>query len=499
MLTCCSGGGIIMTSIRRHCATLLFGALAAACIASVAWADVVISSDPTQNMTCSAGTCSPTGRAAVLNVTDLANMLASSDVVVTSERRKSPGKMEVIAPLAWASARKLTLEVGYPHIASITIGAPVTVMGQGGFAVIGSLHVTPNASVTFSSLNSVLSINGVSYTLVGDLPTLASDIAVKPNGAFALANDYDAQADVFSKVPIPLLQGQLTGLGHSISNLTVKRGYKLCKGLIATGTSGSGVSDISLHNIQILSDGKSKNVGAVFGLSAGSISRTFVDGIVSGIADANVGGIVGQNGGYVTNAHAAVSVSGGQAGGIAGENSGQISQSSATGAVTGNIDVGGLVGPSYSYVVNSYATGPVTGNNNTGGLAGSNHGTVQYSYAMGAVAGNGGAAGGLIGFNGGSVSQAYATGGVAGGQGYTGGFVGYDPSEGMTYAYWDVETSGISDPHQGAGFPTDDPGIEGLTTAQIQSKLPYGFDKRQWRLRADVNGGFPYLHYNPPQ
>jgi hypothetical protein len=45
-------------------------------LGSVARADVVISNDPTQNMTCSGGVCSPTAASAVLSVTDLANMLA---------------------------------------------------------------------------------------------------------------------------------------------------------------------------------------------------------------------------------------------------------------------------------------------------------------------------------------------------------------------------------------------------------------------------------------
>jgi len=138
------------------------------------------------------------------------------------------------------------------------------------------------------------------------------------------------------------------------------------------------------------------------------------------------------------------------------------------------VNAGGLVGSNTGYLQTSYATGAVSGNNNTGGLVGSNHGNISNTYSTGSVAGNAGMAGGVAGFNAGTISASYSTGAVTGEQGYTGGFVGDDPLEQVTFGYWDTDTSGISDPEQGAGFPTDDPGITGLTTAQLQSKLPYG-------------------------
>ena len=67
---------------------LFVAATAALLAATSAQASVQISADPTQNMNCTGGVCSPTAKNAVLNATDLANMLATVDVkVVTGNRR----------------------------------------------------------------------------------------------------------------------------------------------------------------------------------------------------------------------------------------------------------------------------------------------------------------------------------------------------------------------------------------------------------------------------
>ena len=65
--------------------TLLAAMLVAA--ATSAQASVQISADPTQNMNCTGGVCTPTAKDAVLNATDLANMLATSDVKVVTGNR----------------------------------------------------------------------------------------------------------------------------------------------------------------------------------------------------------------------------------------------------------------------------------------------------------------------------------------------------------------------------------------------------------------------------
>src|SRR6185312_14798709 len=92
---------------------------------AAAHADVVISSDPTQNMTCSGGVCSPTAANAVLNVTDLANMLATGDTKVTTG--SGAVNIDVVAALSWSGTARLTLDAN----TGLNIQAPVTVAGSG--------------------------------------------------------------------------------------------------------------------------------------------------------------------------------------------------------------------------------------------------------------------------------------------------------------------------------------------------------------------------------
>jgi hypothetical protein len=99
-----------------------------------------------------------------------------------------------------------------------------------------------------------------------------------------------------------------------------------------------------------------------------------------------------------------------------------------------------------------------------------------------------------------SLSNVFSTGPVSGGSGATvGGLIGQDAADSqITDSYWDLDASGISDPHQGAGNIVDDPDITGLTTEQFQSGLPQGFDRHVWKQKAKLNGGYPYLIDNPP-
>jgi hypothetical protein len=185
--------------------------------------------------------------------------------------------------------------------------------------------------VTFWDLAGKLVIGGAPVTLVGDLPTLAADIATADGkGAFALANDYDARNDVFPKAPIPEFSGTFTGLGHTIANLTIKKGRLDCQGLFSRNDGT--ISYLHLQAVKVLSRNW-RHVGAIAGCSYGNMYDVSVDGNVSGSATASVGGIAGQNQGQITSSWASVSVFGGQAGGIAGENDGDLSTDYVTGSI----------------------------------------------------------------------------------------------------------------------------------------------------------------------
>jgi hypothetical protein len=62
-----------------------------------------------------------------------------------------------------------------------------------------------------------------------------------------------------------------------------------------------------------------------------------------------------------------------------------------------------------------------------------------------------------------------------------------------------LDTSGISDPSRGAGDPANDPGITGLTDAQLKTGFPDGFDPKIWGQSPSINNGYPYLLANPPK
>src|SRR5207302_243221 len=156
----------------------------------------------------------------------------------------------------------------------------------------------------------------------------------------------------------------------------------------------------------------------------------------------------------------------------------------------------------------SFATGSVSADQNSntgaGGLVGLNElGEISNSYATGAVCAK--EAGGLVcqninnaGYH--AISNSYSTGAVTGQSGYTGGLLGGDEfTSTIKHAYWDMTTSGITDPSQGAGNLANDPGITGLSDSQLTSGLPKGFSAKIWNEDSHINGGRPYLINNRPQ
>ena len=76
-----------------------------------------------------------------------------------------------------------------------------------------------------------------------------------------------------------------------------------------------------------------------------------------------------------------------------------------------------------------------------------------------------------------------------------GGFIGDDIDGDFSDCYWDTTTSG-TDNGTGEGNVS---GITGLTTEQLQSGLPAGFDPTIWAQNPKINHGFPYLITNPPR
>ncbi|MGH6890380.1 MAG: hypothetical protein ACREHF_14500 [Rhizomicrobium sp.] len=506
---------LLLDTVRRgsHFAALILAAL----IAPAAQAAVIVSSDATQNMTCANGVCAPTASKAVLNAGDLETLLASGNVEVTTTGEGVQARdITIKAPVTWSSGSVLTLDAQK----SIAVDRPISIAGPAGLVLNtndggrkGSYIFGKKGNITFANLSSSLTINGVSYTLIGDLKTLASDIAANPSGNFALANNYDASQGGSYSITTTFT-GTFEGLGNTISNF-VWGGSSGLIGLFAEVGAGGALRDVGVENATVdgynLKNKAAPSIGTLVGYNAGTILFCYASGTVTDKKGAVEGGLVGDNDGTISNSHASVTVSAGlssyygAAGGLIGGNLGSVRESYATGAVSGNIAGGLLAANNSGAIIDSYATGNVKAagyHGLGGGLSGYNRATITNSYAKGNVEGGKYSdVGGLVGENTLAISFSYSTGQLRTGTGnLVGGLIGDDESQSgnLDDTYWDTDTSGITNLSQGAGNIANDPGITGLTTAQLQSGLPAGFDPKVWAEKADLNGGLPYLLANAP-
>ena len=217
-------------------------------------------------------------------------------------------------------------------------------------------------------------------------------------------------------------------------------------------------------------------------------------------------------------------------GALVGRNSGTIEASSATGIIEAEYDAaGGLVGHNEGRIMTSYARVDVSSRAAVGGLVGINYGTISASYARGSVSGRLVKAGGLVGeVSSGSITACYATGSVSaggtmsekvhyyieGGQAIVvtpeegggklgnttliyygvppsdittsyraGGLVGTNDGT-VSASYWDIDTSGMT-VGVGAGITA---GVEGNTTAELQTPTDYTGMYASWKIDVDGDG-----------
>ncbi|MCP1926421.1 Ig-like domain-containing protein [Bradyrhizobium elkanii] len=206
---------------------------------------------------------------------------------------------------------------------------------------------------------------------LSDLQAIQNNLS----GYYVLGANIDASGFVFLPIGSAAnpFAGFFDGQGHTISNLTINNVSNTDSGLFgdigATGT----VSNVGLINESVTSS--YSYVGGLVGENFGTVSQSYVTGNVSGAT--YVGALVGFNGA-----------------------SGSIIQSFATGAASGQV-AGGLVGLNGGAISDSYATGAVNYfrvSLEAGGLAGLNSGSITQSYAAGLVGYGGGfVLGGLVG------------------------------------------------------------------------------------------------------
>ncbi len=248
---------------------------------------------------------------------------------------------------------------------------------------------------------------------------------------------------------------------------------------------------------------------------AGTVKDSAVTGLKYSFGEMYVGGLAGSmdENATVSNCHSKCNViasvtddMNGQAGGLVGENGGSITNCSAEGTVRGtnsgsetgsSLYNGGLAGLNEGKITSSYATGAVTGSGKeicNGGFVGKNQdGEIANCYTTGSVAGSAADAGhtdditqlnagGFVGKNQGSIGNCYATGSVQGSAvgkrtaTVLGGFVGlnYDVIEDCyaTSAVTGTQTTTkLSDlynqPNTENGTVVDVGGFAGINTRRI--------------------------------
>ena len=433
--------------------------------------------DPT-DLTVNAGAANTIDNSLAAGTSVTLQTTASSSSGPGVANSSGSGDIIIAAPISWSTTATLTLDAYH----SIAIDAPITVSGAGGVVLTTNDGGTGGdygfgltskgfaGSLSFTGAEGFgqsLTINGQAYTLLYELAEAGStgpdngfaDIAgidsAGDGGDYALATDLTGTTTFTSGlvgVGGNHFTGVFTGLGHTITGLTIN------------DTSSNGNDGLFSQQ----SSGAIRDIGII----GGSVSGTGGD----------IGGLVGQAAGAITDAYATDAVSGSQlVGGLVGyEFGGSITDAYATGAVSGTAQfyAGGLVGDlAGGSITDAYATGRVSGNVNAGGLVGYQTGTITDAYATGAVSGTVDI-GGLVGGGTGSITNAYATGAVSGALNL-GGLVGLQNGGSVTNGYWDVLTTGQSS--AGAGT--------GLTTDQMQ----YGVASLDASFGGGTGGLYPYL------
>ena len=251
-------------------------------------------------------------------------------------------------------------------------------------------------------------------------------IGVFDGGGFAISLDIANEADSWGT----------GGLFHTIGDGGV------VKNLYVVGSMVCNIGSNQVGSVAVQNHGTILNVhvsvyitaswntgGVVYG-NSGTIDNSSFSGMIE-INESNVGGIASLNVGEIRNSRFHGDVIGrGVVGGIVGSNGGLITDSYSAGTVSGGEGViGGVAGGNSDggIIENSYSSSDVTGSSIIGGLSGDNRGVIENSHASGTVSADIGAAGGLVGINLSVIENSSASGSVFGGNnpaGVGGGFSG---------------------------------------------------------------------------
>ncbi len=359
-----------------------------------------------------------------------------------------------------------------------TLTIKVSLVASDGTYTLSNETVAMNLTVTkATNLYTWQDLQGMKHDLTADY-SLRNDVNFPDKGNEGLgAAGFEPVGDNSAG---NRFTGSFAGGGYGITNLSIDRermnnvgiwgvvedGNSVIKdfvldhgGIVGTNNVGGVVGELRsgmVSNVGVLSSRNMRvsgnaEVGGLVGDNGGTVTRSYATTAVFGRGN-DVGGLVGKNDRIVTNSYATGAVTGkNNVGGLVGDNDNNgIAVGYATGNVTGNNRIGGFVGENRRIMttVVGYATGNVTGDNSVGGFVGWNNGRSVHGYARGAVSGDN-SVGGLVGNNLGTVAG-YATGKVPDFD--AGGLVGNSNTSGTANGYWDQANTGDDTSNGGAGI-----------------------------------------------
>ncbi len=331
----------------------------------------------------------------------------------------------VLVPISWSAPT--VLELGASD--AITINAAITtgsggglILGDGGDQTLTPQTIVINAPVTAAGAATVTINVGSDKTTVPGKSLLG--LSFGSGGSLSFGSTNNGAALSINGTPYTLLYS-----ASDIENLNggnLSGNYALADSIDATGVSG-------WVPVGLDASGPAINGGLGFAGVFEGLGNTISNLTVAANPNDNAA-VFGQTSGTIRDLKLAnVTINATHAGGgLATGTTGMLLNDTVSGTVNGGSYVGGLVGQakSGSVLVNdvSSATIVATGNR-AGGLAGWNASgsTIVGSHASGHISGFD-QTGGLVGWNDGSIKNSSASGEVTGADYAAGGLVGYNTS-----------------------------------------------------------------------
>lgn len=342
-----------------------------------------------------------------VSIATVANGAGLGDIHVNDTIAWSANKLTLTAhnnihinqPLRGSGTASLALEYGQGAVASgntatYNVKAEIDLpSGQNFSTRLGSDTAVPTVYTVINTLGDPTSSSGIDLQgMTGHLAghyVLGSNIDASSTAGWNSGTGFTPIGDAGSP-----FAGVFDGLGHTVSDLTLRllhgaNDSSTVSGLFGSTTSNARIRNIGLVNVGSFTAGwgNEGRVGALVGINRGAISNSYATGTLEG--NTYLGGLVGLN-----------------------QSTGTINSSYFSGSVVAGNRLGGLVGVNEGSISNAYSTGEVRSSayqDLIGGLVGHNNGgTISTSYASADVSNaDPNSMGSLVGYNGGTVSNSH--------------------------------------------------------------------------------------------